>query len=828
MTALVSKIDFHNFGKYYFYKFKKLRACFLIQMVAALLSYPLAAVSYNTALDFFKRLDAARDAYYNAPPGSGDTLFVTYQALNRQNDIMLMLFMVSMFVAATALAVIVFMHFITPLISFNWLYKKSCADMDYSLPVSSDARFWGDFLAGFTVVVPPHLISIILGLIMAQSLHDLNLYGVDDFLEFLIPLLWTGFLGLIMLYSLTILIMGCCGKIFHAAAMPILVNIAVPVTHYFLFWLGQNFAAGNWSSSAYMRIESIFVTSPLGMVLSSLMAGYYTIEGVDKALQYFTPINCFPIQQSRYLIPALIVTALFILAAWLVIRRRNARQVGAKAFAVKPAQYIIHGLAALMMGTLAAWQISLNFDDVLFFMGSGYTPDIYDIVNIYSVLLLMAVPVVYIILELAAGEARRFGWSLVRCGGTAAAVTGITLAVMCCNGFGTFLRAPNPRNVGLVNVYLSEVNTDAYFNFDLTERENIELITRLHNSVEKNFAYSNIFTVADRIQNNPDSYRGAIRLELEYYTYNGYRKDCAVEISEETYREILRELAVPEAMANNCLDFHRDTKEILGVVDDNADNTIDGNGFTPLVKSGLTFEMVRDAIRKDCENVTFEKMFKCESGNYKKTVSLAVLCGERESNQAALPTGYYSTNETGSVTVYPWFKNTLALLSEYGIEVDFGISPDEYKTAFIVKSLPAEDGDVWYYQCYSGLRTNVETLFGLAGDENYISYYKSRNFRTWDSDKGEEIILTDGEIINNIKTEYQNIQAAKIDFSRAMELYPLCGSVYDVDTDYGSDHYILVLSDITGEDLAASNCIAEAAFFFIPAEHFDKVSGFFE
>ena len=78
MTALVSKIDFHNFGKYYFYKFKKLRACFLIQMVAALLSYPLAAVSYNTALDFFKRLDAARDAYYNAPPGSGDTLFVTY------------------------------------------------------------------------------------------------------------------------------------------------------------------------------------------------------------------------------------------------------------------------------------------------------------------------------------------------------------------------------------------------------------------------------------------------------------------------------------------------------------------------------------------------------------------------------------------------------------------------------------------------------------------------------------------------------------------------------------------------------------------------------
>lgn len=828
MTALVSKIDFHNFGKYYFYKLKRLRVCFLTQMAAALLSYPLAAVSYNTALDFFERLAAAREAYYTAAPGSSETLFVTYQALDRQNDTMLMLFTVSMVVAAAALAVMVFMHFITPLISFRWLYKKSCADMDYSLPVSSDARFWGDFLSGFTVVVPPHLISIILGLILAQSLHDMKVYSFEDFLDFLIPLLWTGFLGLIMLYSLTILIMGCCGKIFHAVAMPILVNITIPVTHYFLFWLGQSFAAGNWSSSAYMRIESVFVTSPLGMILSSLMAVYFTIEGVDKALQYFTPTNCFPIHQPRYLIPALIVTALFILAAWLVIRRRNAQQMGAKAFAVKPAQYIIHGLAALMIGAVAAWQISLNFNDVYFFMGTGYTPDIYDIVNIYSVLLLIAVPVVYIILELAAGEARRFGWSLVRCGGTAAAVTGITLAVMCCNGFGTFLRAPNPRNVGLVNVYLSKVNTNAYFNFDLTERENIELITRLHNSVEKNYAYSNIFTVADRLNNNPDSYRSAIRLELEYYTHDGHRKDCAVEISEKNYQEILCELAVPEAMANSCLSFQNDAKEILGVV---ADNAAGRNTFTPLARSGLTPEMLRGAVRKDCENVTFERMFKCESGNYKKTVSLAVLCGERESNQELLTGYYFSTNETGSVTVYPWFDNTLALLSEYGIEVDFDIYPYEYKTAFIVRSLPTEDGDVRYYQCYSGLRTNVETLFGLAGDENYISYYKSLNIHTWDSDTGEYIILADSEIINNVKTEYRYIQAAKIDVSRAMELYPLCGNVYDVDTDYGSDHYILVLTDITGEDLAASDYRAdrtEQACFYIPAEHFDKVSGFFE
>lgn len=836
MTAPVSRIDFHNFGKYYFYKVKSLRACMVIQIIAALLSYPMAALVMDFLTDFDIKLQAARDAYYSAYPNAGDAQFLAWRAMEDKQDTAVMLIIVGAAIAVIALVTVVFMHFMVPLISYRRLYKKGCADMDYSLPVSADGAFWGDFLAGATVTVLPHLFSVVLGLILIRPLYGMPEYvGSEIIFKVLendvFPLLWTVFLAAIMLYVLTIFIMGFCGKVFHAVAMPILVNIVVPVTHYLLNWLGMSFAAGNWSTAFYMgQLHPVFVTSPLGMALSSVMAGYYATEGFGDSLP-FAPTNYYPIQQPQYLIPALIVILLLVLGAWLVIRRRRAEQVGARAFAARPAQYIIHGSAALMIAAVTGWQISRNFEDILFAMDAEYEPGILDLINAYSVLLLLAIPAVYLILEVAAGEARRFGWSLARCGGTTIAALGITLAAMCSNAFGAFLRAPDPQSVGTVHIYATKNRMNEVFTANVSERENIELITRLQNSAEKNNTYSNIFVAFDRMKNDPQSYYNSTRMELEYYTYDGHIKAKDIEISDETYSEILRELALPEVMADKCLDFHSNADEILGTT---TWNTVSNNkDFAPLSKSGLTHDMISEAVKKDCENVTFERMFKCESGNYIRTVYFRVLPEGRDRDEMisylSKEDSYFSSDESGSINVYPWFESTLKLLKEYGIEVDFGVDPDKYKTAFIVKSLPMDDG-YERYQCYSGLRVTAENLFGLAGDEHFADYYRASGMaHKWDPETGEEKPMSDSEIMEDIKSQYQFVQAAKIDVSQAMELYPLCGSVYDVDTDYESDHYMLVLTNVTGEDIANDPYTSfEHMALFIPAEHFDKAAEMFD
>lgn len=838
MTALVSKIDFHNFGKYYLYAVKRLRACLLIQAIAALLSYPMAALAANITFDFGEKWSVISEAYQKNYPNVSREIAEEWEAMQQQEDAVIMLIMVVAVIAVIALVTMLFMHFMVPLVSYRRLYRKTYADMDFSLPVSADGMFWGDFLAGATVTVLPHLVGIMIGIISMQPLYGYSeMYSVEVLYSILdndvIPLVFTVFLAAIMLYAMTVFIVGLCGKRFHAVAVPILVNIVVPVTHYLMFYLGQSYAAGNWFSSVYMLERSIFVTSPLGMAFSTFFAAVTVSEGFGAPSVYFSPVNYYPIQQPRYLIPALVVILLLILGAWLVIRRRRAEQTGARAFAVKPAQYVIHGLTALAIATVAAWNISRSFER---FWGSmsnePVTPHIYDIINVYSILLLIAIPAVYLILEVAAGERKRFGWSLARCGGTTAAAAGITLAVMCCNAFGMSQKAPNLGNVGAVDVYIDQANTQAHFRYDLKERESIEMIAGLQNSIKSEYEYGSIFKLAERV--NDGSLIGVNRLELEYYSYDGTRKDYAIEISDETVTEVLHGIAVPEAMANKCFEFQRNAGELTGVI-------VNENGEQrsyPLAKSGLTADMLREAVRKDCENVTYERMFDCEAGNISSSVYFTTDPEMILLNQPMM-TMYDSsyvldTNESGRVTVYPWFDNTIALLKEYGVEVDFGLDTGKYNTAFLVRSIPTEDEDTTYYHCYSGLRTSLPILFGLAGDESFIPYYRYEHgdgngvVTRYDEEKDERVPMEDDEIIDQVRSECKYLQAADIGMDKAAELYPLCGSVYDAETDYGSDHYLLVLADVEDGDIARDGYnINEFMSVFIPAEHFDKAAEMF-
>ncbi|MDE6031457.1 MAG: hypothetical protein K2G32_07555, partial [Oscillospiraceae bacterium] len=141
----------------------------------------------------------------------------------------------------------------------------------------------------------------------------------------------------------------------------------------------------------------------------------------------------------------------------------------------------------------------------------------------------------------------------------------------------------------------------------------------------------------------------------------------------------------------------------------------------------------------------------------------------------------------------------------------------------------------WYYQCYTYLGVGFDSLFGLAGDENFAACYRDSrgerdgNVYRYDDETGERVPMTDDDIMDEIKSEYRYVQVAKIDMEQVTELLPLCGSVYDVDTDYGSDHYALVLTDLTSEDLLHYDIDLSIDYMFlhIPTEYFGKAAEMF-
>lgn len=58
--------------------------------------------------------------------------------------------------------------FVTTLRSFRCLHNKSVVDMDMSLPINHNTRFFGDLAAVFTVNILPHFIAILLAQILLQ------------------------------------------------------------------------------------------------------------------------------------------------------------------------------------------------------------------------------------------------------------------------------------------------------------------------------------------------------------------------------------------------------------------------------------------------------------------------------------------------------------------------------------------------------------------------------------------------------------------------------------------------------------------------------------
>ncbi len=650
---------FYKFLPYYRNKLRNLRPQLIMSIIFGALSYPLVAgifipmcQAHNKCYELFDTL--TKSGY------SPDTAeYMAYEAASRSRDLWASLTVTAVLIGLLCLVGMFVFTFVTTVKSFRYLYNKSVVDMDYSLPVSHETRFFGDLAAVFTVNILPHLVSILLGVILFQFADKSQFTVTADVLDMIIPAAFTGLFACIMEVALTLLMLSFCGRMAEACIYPILVNFAIPMIHCMGLSLIESGVYGSVvETSAWgMTAGSLYpmtASSPLGMIAMT----FYSIATND----HVENISDFaPIFRPEYGIPALLVTLACIAGAYFLIKYRRAERVGMP-YVYKGMGLVIPGVVifavTVTMGCTVASIVRGNYEDYY-----SYTPDISGII----IGTVIATFIMYIIMDLISGRGfRKFYLTAAKWAGTLGASVLICLLLNFSNGFGAANYVPAASSVKSVSV--GYIDHDDSFreigNFEFTAKsgdtELLELANHIHTQIPKH---------AD------DSIEKKYSVSVEYTLKDGRELARYYYVTKELYDDVRSQMLTPEAwFKSKCGDvedyandgFHIDTMQFVGT--DQVASNIDTNAFI-------------EAYREDCQKITLD--FVQNSIAWKgERVKITMLKSDKDGIH-----GY----EYDYLMVYDWMDKTVSLLNDHGIRLEDQFDPQNYGSAFIIESNGSPD-----------------------------------------------------------------------------------------------------------------------------------------
>ena len=175
--------------------------------------------------------------------------------------------------------------------NFGCLYNKNKADMYLSAPLSMKQRFFSDYISGLASYIIPFIAAQIPTLILfavghfgldgkefkylADIIDDSYTYYTCDFFENAFPIYCRyavgGILAMIMLYTLTVLIMTCCGTFFDSIVHTVLINFFSPFAFALTF---DTIYKADFMLDLNRFFYPIFAwTSPAGAVAMLLIMG---------------------------------------------------------------------------------------------------------------------------------------------------------------------------------------------------------------------------------------------------------------------------------------------------------------------------------------------------------------------------------------------------------------------------------------------------------------------------------------------------------------------------------------------------------------------------
>lgn len=243
--------------------------------------------------------------------------------------------------------------------NFRYLYNKSQVDMCLSQPMTRKQRFISDYLSGIMAYVLPFIaVSIITGLMLMFCLITMEgqtfmMYGsfgernepeVCEFFSMFAPIVGysiiVGILAMIMLFTLTLLVMVCCGTLFESILYTIMINAVIPVSILLTFLICFGDLHGiNCEDKA---LALIGMTSPAGAIVQLV----YFFESSGEAVYG----NVSGVSMPVWLIGFVISTAAMFFGAYFLYMKRKAEQVS-KPFVFRGFYYILITLMCLCLAS---------------------------------------------------------------------------------------------------------------------------------------------------------------------------------------------------------------------------------------------------------------------------------------------------------------------------------------------------------------------------------------------------------------------------------------------------------------------------------------------
>ncbi|MGN0696978.1 MAG: hypothetical protein ACI4J5_09465 [Oscillospiraceae bacterium] len=257
------------------------------------------------------------------------------------------------FIAAVCTIAAVMSGVLIAMGSFSHLFDKQKVDMEYSLPLTADKRFFAGYLSGLGMYVLPYIICQIISLILltvGRYTVDTWVSGVqakifESFTPMCIKLIFGGLIIMVMFYTLFVLTMCFCGSRFETGAYGIGANFCLPVIYFCIYWLISDESYGLvFRISDDTLINQLFgCTSPIGAVVGLYLTLYS--DNLDRAFYSVnTPASDYSFFSvysfGFWVIKCLAVTALLMFIAYRLYRRRTAEQTG-RTFISKTFYYFV-------------------------------------------------------------------------------------------------------------------------------------------------------------------------------------------------------------------------------------------------------------------------------------------------------------------------------------------------------------------------------------------------------------------------------------------------------------------------------------------------------
>lgn len=627
MTAPNLKGNFSKFGAYYAYKLRSLRTLTILNCIFALFSYPAVMLVFLPFLNADIKVDELRELpdYFNN---------AVYIDAIKQRDAWESLLSFTACVGVLMLAAMFIMNYVIPNKSFRWLYKKSAVDMDYSLPVSDDTRFFGDLLASMTSSFAPHLAAIAIGSslfwMMPFERDGIESVLVGEMFRVAIQLAFTGVVACVMLMGITLLVMSLCGRVVEARIMPLVVNIVIPAIHAIcvIHMIRGMRNYGYNSSYEYMGIAA---TSPLGLLLMTLMTLVSGTSEYDVIVAMTRPGIAVPL--------TLVIVGCFA-CAYFLIRYRRAERVGVP-FVFPAVKTVLMGAVTFMIISLFT-MLSLSDDGDLFANSSV------ELVGPFAAMIVITF-IVYVIMELISGKGfAKFHRTLLRYALTAVISIALCIGIYCTHGMGFERVVPQADEVTGLRVTIVDYddsptaehrNEVEFWNAEVVLPEEIENVIRIHDSLNRQL---------------PDE-GTAYRFEVEYSLRNGSILHREFYLDEQEFTEKVKSVVTPELYYResygNLLDWYSDGQG--GIVP---------NAFVRLAATESGVEVVdtpladlMEALHEDCQRVNYD------------------LLADKNQSRLDLCLQIYYLQESGEIsdnqmyiTLWSWQKNAIALLEECG------------------------------------------------------------------------------------------------------------------------------------------------------------------